>query len=179
MKSAKTKQLARALVESGKEHDCFEQLIADLKDVDRKINNNPDLARYLTDKQVEFENKKKALQQIFQDFISAKTFNFIFLLIKSQKLKALNEIIISAEKINKEFSGVTEVVIESAGAINSEQEKQIEKIIKEKLARDVLVKQIINKDLIAGICLRIGDMVIDCSLYGKMMRLKQRIENIE
>lgn len=179
MKSAKTKQLARALVESGKEHDCFEQLIADLKDVDRKINNNPDLARYLTDKQVEFENKKKALRHIFQDFISAKTFNFVFLLIKAQKLKALNEIIVSAEKMNKESSGVVEVVIESACAIKPEQEKQIEKIIGEKLNQEVLVKQLINKDLIAGICLRIGDMVIDSSLHGKMMRLKRRIDQIE
>lgn len=179
MKSAKIKQLVSALVETGKEHDCFEQLIIDLNDVCKKINASPDIVRYLTDKQVDFENKKNALKHLFQDFISAKTFNFVLLLIKSQKLKSLAEIIALAEKINKEKSGVTEVVIESAGAITPEQEKQIEKIIKEKLKQEILIKQVINKNLLAGICLRIGDTVIDSSLYGKMMRLKQRIEQFE
>jgi len=179
MKSAKIRQLARALVESGNDHGCFSQLIEDLKSVSEKVTASPDANRYLSDKQVDFEKKQTALKHIFQDFISAKTYNFLWLLIKSQKFSSLNEIVGLAEKLNKEVSGVVEVIIESARPIKPEQEKQITKIINEKLKQDVLIKQVLNEKLLAGICLRVGDTVIDASLYGKMMRLKQRIEAIE
>ena len=179
MKSAKIKQLASALMETGREHECFDQLLSDLNDVSEKIKASPDAARFLTDKQVEFAKKQQALKHIFQDFISDKTYNFLFLLIKSQKLNALDEIITLAGKLHKEISGITEVIIESARPIKPEHEKQIIQIINEKLKREILVKQVIKEELLAGICLRVGDTVIDASLYGKMMRLKQRIENIE
>ena len=179
MKSAKIRQLARALMEAGREYDCFSQLADDLKSVIDKINASPDVSRYLSDKQVGFEKKQTALKHIFQDFISAKTYNFLFLLIKARKFNSLEEIVDLAEKINKEVSGVTEVIIESARPINPEHEKQIVEIIKDKLKQDILVKQVTDEKLLAGICLRIGDTVIDASLYGKMMRLKQRIETIE
>ena len=179
MKSAKTRQLARALVEVGRDNDCFSQLVEDLKSVHEKLGGSPDANRYLSDKQVGFEKKQDALKHIFQDFVSAKTYNFLFLLIKSQKFKSLDEIVDLAEKLNKEVSGVVEVIIESARPIKPEQEEQIRQIVNEKLKQDILNKPVINEKLLAGICLRAGDTVIDASLYGKMMRLKQRIEAIE
>ncbi len=179
MKIAKTKHFAKSLVEIGQEQNCFSALIDDLKSVNAKFDENLDLVKYLVNKQVVFAKKKEALKHVFQDFISEKTYNFIFLLIKSDKLKFLGQIIAQAEKMSLHDGKIIEVVIESASPLNAEQEKEICKIIEKKKGVAVVSRNKIDPKLLGGMKLIIGDTVIEGSLYGKIMRLKQKIEDLE
>lgn len=178
MKTLKAKHYAKALVDLGDESSCLTELVKDLRGVDEKINANLDFKKYLINRHIEFGKKKKALNVVFQDFIGQKTYNFIYLLIKDGKLDYLSSILAVASKISLQKKDLSEVLVESVIPLTPDQEKKIEKKAKAMVGGKLILKNIINKDIIAGVRIFIGDMEIDGSLRGKILRLKNKIEEL-
>lgn len=153
-------------------------MLADLQDASKKFNETLELKRFLNDNQVPMAKKKEALETVFRDFIGKKTYNFLFLLIKAKKLNYLDTIIVKAQKLNLEIAGVNELLVESAIPLSAAQEKELKTAIEKKYEKTLLIKNIVNPQLIGGLRLYLGDITIDSSILGKIERLKQKIEAI-
>lgn len=175
MKAAQTKHYAKALASFTADAAVFEQLIADLKSVQEQLEASADLMQYLSDPHISLLKKKEALKMVFQDFISERTYNVLYLLIKNKKLLSLPEVVVQARKERLYNDNVAEVVIESVIPVTAKQEQEITKIIADKVQKNVVVRNTINKDLIGGLRLTIDDVVLDGSLLGRINRLKQKI----
>lgn len=177
--SSTIKHYAKALVELGIENQCYDALVSDLIDVDEKINGNLEFKKYLTDKHVTFAEKRKVLHDIFQDFIAEKTYNFLFLLIKDGRLLELSSILKEAAKTNLKRQELFEVIVESVVPLSAEQEKKIEIKMAQTLNQKLIIKNIINPEIIGGLKIYLGDTEIDGSIRGKILRLKKKIEDYE
>ena len=179
MKIANSKHYAKSLVAVGKECGCFNELYDDLKDVSGKLDANLDFKKVLLNKQVSFARKQEIVKQIFQDFIGERTYNFIFLLLKHEKLALLNEILILARRMNLSETDAVEVVVETAVPLSVDQEKAIAQILKQGIGVNAILRNVINEKLIGGLKLKIHDTIIDSSVFGKIFRLKEKIEKFE
>ncbi len=178
MKKINIKQLAQALIQIGQEENIFEQLLDNLKNVQEKINLEPDYKHYLNDPHVSLKEKRKALEVIFGDFISHRTYNFILILLKYKALGYLDEVIDYAGKHYYHVQNIVEIIAESVVPLKPEQEKQLLEIFGEKLGKQVIVKNLINHDVLGGLRLHVGDQIIDASLRGRLQALKDKIANI-
>ena len=178
MATRNLKHYSKALVDLGNQYGIFDELLADLADVSEKIDANPDLRKYLLDPQIKLDKKKKALQAIFQDFISEKTYNFLFILIKDKKIGYLDQIVEKTKKRKKEEEKILEAVIESVVPLDIAQEKDVKQALADKSDKQILIKNLINPDLIAGLRITLGDIVIDSSVQGKIGRLKNIIAQL-
>ena len=179
MKIAKIKHYAKSLIELGLEHNCYDEIIEELKSVEEKLAENLDFKKYLMNKQVTFAEKKKSLVHIFQDFLSKRTYNFLYLLIKNNKLIYLSQILQQTKKVNLKNNQVEEIVVESVVPLTTEMEKAINQIVEKKIGSSVVLRNVINESLLGGLKIIIGDRVIDGSVYGKINRLEKKIENFE
>jgi len=173
------KHYAKALVEMGLENQCYEALIADLVDVDNKINENLEFKKYLTDKHVSFEKKQQAVKTTFQDFVGGKTYNFLFILIKDGKLLNLSSILKEAEKTHLKTQDLFEAIVESVIPLTANQTKKIQEKLSRLVSQKLIIKNIINPDLIGGLKIFLGDTEVDASIRGKILRLKKKIEDYE
>lgn len=173
------KHYAIALVEMGIENQCYEALVADLVDVDAKINENLEFKKYLTDKHVAFAKKRESLKHSFQDFISDKTYNFLYLLIKDGKLLALSSILAVATKTHLKSQDLFEIIVESVIPLTAAQEKKIQEKLSQTIKQKLITKNIINPEIIGGLKIFLGDTEIDGSIRGKILRLKKKIEDYE
>jgi F-type H+-transporting ATPase subunit delta len=178
MKNAKIKHYAKALVETGKENSCFAELIADIEHVSEKFNETLEYKSYFGDKHLSMSQKKAALKKVFGDFISLKTYNFILLLIKEKKLDYLDTILESAKKVNMEDDGVLQVHVESAIAISPAQGKKLESMLSERYGQPVVMKNIVNSEVLGGIKLKVEDTEIDSTISGKISRLRKMIQEL-
>ena len=179
MKTAGIKHYTKALIAVGKQQGVFDQLILDLTDVSVKLNENLDFKQYLNNSHVKIESKVKALDTVFQDFISARTKNFVLLLVKNKKLNYLDQIIALAQKGHLQDEDISEVVVESIIPLTATQEKKLEQVLVKKLGRKVLLRNLINDTMLGGLILKVGDKVIDASIRGKIQNLKKKINTIE
>jgi F-type H+-transporting ATPase subunit delta len=173
------KHYAKALVELGLENQCYEALVADLVDVDNKINENLEFKKYLTDKHVTFAQKKEALKNTFQDFVGDKSYNFLYLLIKDSRLLDLSSILKESEKTHLKTRDLFEAVVESVIPLTAPQTKQLHEKLSKAVSQKIIIKNIINPELIGGLKIYLGDTEIDASIKGKILRLKKKIEDYE
>jgi len=173
-----TKKYSQALVEICRDNNCWDEMLADLQDVSSKLNETLELKRFLNDNQVELSQKQAALKTVFRDFIGQKTYNFLFLLIKAKKLSFLDTIILQAQKLNLEIAGLNELIVESAIPLTAIQEKELKLALEHKYEKTLFIKNIVNRELIGGVRIFLGDITIDSSILGKIERLKRKIEFI-
>ncbi len=179
MRVAKIKHFVKSLVEVGLENDCFDNLLVDLKEVEEKISTNIELQRYLNDSQVGLRNKQKALTAVFEDFISKHSYNFIFLLLKNNRLNWLSQIIEDSAKFNLHKRELTEIICESVVPLPAKKQLELQELFMEKLKGKVVFRNVLNEKILGGLRIRIGDSVVDSSLAGKIMRLKEKIEKLK
>lgn len=158
------------------EEKDFSELSGDLTKAQSVIFNVPEFVLILNSNRVEFERKKAALQAVLKNSISKQAHNFLLILIRDGHLNELALILDLAHKFDLEKSGSVEATAESAVALDSAQIKKLNDIIAKKIEKKIILNNIINKNLIGGLRVKVGDTVIDASLLGKIERLRSQME---
>ena len=102
--------------------------------------------------------------------VKKMTQGFLEILAKNNDLGEIDEIIREFEMYEKKQKGITGVELVSAKPIAAAVKKQISELIKDGKPE---IQESVNSDLLGGITLIIGDMMIDASLRRKLGELKK------
>ncbi|HEC15003.1 MAG TPA: F0F1 ATP synthase subunit delta [Sedimenticola sp.] len=97
--------------------------------------------------------------------------NLVRLLVHNHRLGVLPEIAALYEELKNESQGSLDVKVISAYKVSKAQENQLAKALKKRLDRDIRVTSEIDRDLIGGVVIRAGDLVIDGSVRGNLQKL--------
>jgi F-type H+-transporting ATPase subunit delta len=114
----------------------------------------------------------KALYDLFvalckQDFpIEAR--NFVRVLIANDRLGLLPEICAQFGELKNEREGVVEAEIRSAFPLDNAQINALVADVSRRFKRRVQPRVVLDKDLIGGVHIKVGDEVIDGSVRGKL-----------
>ena len=87
----------------------------------------------------------------------------------------LPEIAAVYERLKAESLRVLNVHVRSAYALQPEQQQRIVEVLKTKLGRDITLTTEQDPELIGGIHIRAGDLVIDGSVRGKLQQLANEL----
>ncbi|MFT5709486.1 MAG: F-type H+-transporting ATPase subunit delta [Halioglobus sp.] len=119
----------------------------------------------------------QTLNDVCGEAISPKVQNFVVILASNKRLSLLPEIYTQFEqhKANQEKSVDVEVV--SAFEVDDETKSKLAEALGKKLEREVRVSTSIDEDLIGGVLIRAGDLVIDGSVRGRLNKLSEAINS--
>lgn len=117
------------------------------------------------------------LNDVCGEAIGPKIQNFLVILASNKRLSLLPEIQTQFEqqKANQEKSVDVEVV--SAFEVTVETENKLAEALGKKLEREVRVSSSIDEDLLGGVLIRAGDLVIDGSVRGRLNKLSEAINS--
>jgi F-type H+-transporting ATPase subunit delta len=117
----------------------------------------------------------KALYQITKDLpeknLPEVIKQFFLVLQKNNKLKKIEYILEEFIKYSKKQSGIKTVEIESAQEIDESMIHKIKKIF----GADSEISQIVNRDILGGIKIKVDDTVYDASIKTQLHKLKQSL----
>lgn len=120
------------------------------------------------------EQKKDFALEVAQKLkLSAPMTNFLQIVVENGRLSELNLILNEFKHIFYQKGNIKEVIVESAVALSDAQNKKLIDALKQALQQDVVVKCIINPDVLGGLVVRSESLRIDDSLAGKLNRLEQ------
>lgn len=90
----------------------------------------------------------------------------------------VDELISGIERLNPDRieSGINEAEVVSAYSLNSLKLQKLENILSKKAGYRIHLKQKIDKKIIAGIILKIGNLIIDGSILNKLKEAKEELE---
>jgi F-type H+-transporting ATPase subunit delta len=124
---------------------------------------------------VEQEDLVSLLLEIAGERVNEEGGNLIKVLVEYGRLNVLPEINTLFEALKADKERISKVHVTSAFALDAAQEKLIAEALKAKLGRNVTITSEKDADLIGGIHIRAGDMVIDGSVRGQLQQLANEL----
>jgi len=109
--------------------------------------------------------------QISKKYIFPEGERFLRYLSDKRRLNALPEISRLFDRYRQQFERVANVEIVTAEPLSNEYQQQFIEALKKRLGRTVVLRSVLDPSLIGGAIVRIGDMVIDGSVRGRLAKL--------
>ncbi len=166
---------AAAMIELAQKQDMLDTVNSDLYLVKDVINSSPELQEFIDHPILSGEEKKDSLEKIFSGAVSEYSLNLIRLLADKNRLFILQFIPdyynkLLCEKRNIDTAEVITAIEIDETVINRVKEK-LEKLFRKKI--EIAPK--IDREIIAGMIVKIGDKVIDGSVKSKLENMKKQL----
>ena len=108
--------------------------------------------------------------------LTAEAENFLRVLAQNGRLELLPEIRVQFEALKNEREGVLEAEVHSAFELSDAQLADLVQRLEKKTGRKVRARLQVNKDLIAGVRIALGDQVIDGSARAQLGALETALK---
>lgn len=164
---------AEALIDITETNCSTDAVLNDFNALISILDDSPVLSDYLGNPQIQKGEKKKLLTEVLQDSIDENLLRLLFLLVDKARTTHIKGILFEYNRFANEKKNVLNLKISSAVQLD---ELQVEKI-KEKYAKAYKSDRVstileIDKSLIGGIKVQIGDRVEDYSIKSRLDSLK-------
>lgn len=176
VKNVKTaKRYASALYESANGLNNVPGVYNDIIFVEETIRTNKCLSDFLANPAISVADKKDVIKKLFTKHISQTTFDFLNLLADNSRISIISEIVNEYSKLYNAEKNIVVARIITAVEMNAEQKIILLNKLGAKLKKQIEPEYVINKDIIGGITVEIGDKTIDCSIKAKFTNMKQQL----
>ena len=179
--SRKTKKYSDSLISVSDKLDHDIRLVTkNLLLFNNHIKELSDLRYLIMSKRISVNSKLTAIKNIFSSTLEEIELEFISLLVSNGDISFLGNII---EKLNFTIemnSNVKNIHITSANDFKEDEKNEIVELIKNKFSIDNSSKATfdVDKNIIGGITIRIGNKIIDGSIVTKLKKIKQSLLSI-
>jgi F-type H+-transporting ATPase subunit delta len=152
------------LAESGGQFAPWTELLARLAQAVA----HPEVRACIGNPNVSAAKLTDVLVSVMGEGVSAEAKNFVHLVVANRRLEAVGEICELYEEMVNEREGVVDAEIASAFPLDDGQLKELVGNLERRFKRKVEPRVTVDKSLIGGVTVKVGDEVIDGSVRGKL-----------
>ena len=173
-----SKTYGEALFNLALEDGTLTTIIEEVNIVKEAIAENPDLLKLLSHPKINKEEKISVIENIFKGRVSDSLVGFLVIVVQKDRYDDLDGIFEYFVAKVREYKNIGVASITSAVELAEEQKKQIE----QRLLQTTKYSQFeltfhVDKSLIGGLVIRIGDRVVDSSVKTKLQMLAKDLRN--
>lgn len=169
------RRYALALYQVAERDNKVEDYIKELKEVVDLIKNNAELLRVVEHPEITTSKKKEIFKAIFKDQINENLLSFLLILIDKERIPYLEEKLKEMEKIHLEKQNILEAIVKTVIPLNEDEKNSLIKKLETKYEKTILLKEEIDKSLIGGVYIRVGNDVIDGTIRAKFDDIKKKV----
>jgi F-type H+-transporting ATPase subunit delta len=173
-KAASAKRYAKALIEAAKEHNAVSEIKTSYAELVEILKEHSDIQMLLNHPQVNPEDKKAMLTSLLKE-ANPLFLNFIQLIVDKGREALLTEIYQKYLTLVNELEGIAEATVRSAVPLDPQVLDGISQAFSRQLGKKVRATNIVDKSIIGGIEVRIGDRLYDGSIKGKLDRFSKQL----
>lgn len=170
------RRYAFALYKTCNEAGNVDLVLEQLKEIVDEIEVNEGLRKIIKNPQIKNYNKKRIFKEMFEGDIEEELLNFLLLLIDKGRILYLKEKYIQFKYIVLKRNNTVIVKVKTVIPLDEEQRKQLIDVLQKKYNHIVILKEDIDKSLIGGILITVGNEVLDGSIKGRLEEIRERIE---
>jgi ATP synthase F1 delta subunit len=165
---------ARALFEVAKEHDLLDQVRDDLGAFVDALNESRDLMVFFFSPYFSTQEKKDGLKRAVSGAEPVFT-NFLEALIERHRMPALFRIRARYEALWEDERDLLPVEVTSAVELDKATISSIGERIGEQTKRTVELSSKVDPDILGGIVLRVGNVILDASIRNRLEQLRKQV----
>lgn len=153
----------------------FETISKNLNLIKEILEQSKDLKAVLVNPVVSVDDKKEILNKVFSGEIDVLVINFLKLLTDKNKFSIFDDVLEAYNKLIDSIDNIKRISVTSAVTMPDDAKNRLKQKLEEKLKANVVLDLNINKDIIAGLVIKIDDNIIDMSLKHKLEDLSKSI----
>jgi F-type H+-transporting ATPase subunit delta len=164
---------AKSLLQLAVEKGQLEKVYADMLFVQDVCEKHKDFVSFLNSPIIKTDKKLSVLKEIFKGHLSEMSLGFFTILAGKRRESYTGEIAKAFIAQYKEHKNILTAVITSAVGIDSTVKAKVLELVKQTTKGEVELVEKVDKDLIGGFVLRIGDKQVDASVSRKLNDLRK------
>lgn len=138
---------------------------------------DPDMAALIDDPNVPREKLSSVLEEILGEALDDAGRNFLRVLIANDRLALLPHIAELYEEARRAYEGELRALLVSAFPLTEVQEAELVAALEKRFGRRVQASTRVDPDLIGGVRIEVGDVVIDGSVAGQLEKMAAALKS--
>ncbi|HEX7065637.1 MAG TPA: F0F1 ATP synthase subunit delta [Bacillales bacterium] len=176
MSEAVTKRYARALFEVAEEHGKIDQVEEDLNAVVQAFKDEKAEKVFLNPR-LDAEAKKK-LVETFAGTVTSEVANFLKVLVDQHRENELADMAKEYSAAANEARGIVKATVTTAVPLSDEEKKRLAEQFGKAIDKKIQLEEKVDREIIGGVLIRIGNRVYDGTVAGKLSRFKQNLTTV-
>jgi F-type H+-transporting ATPase subunit delta len=165
---------ARALFEVAKEHGLLDQVRDDLNEFAQALHDNRELAVFFFSPYFSTEEKKDGLKRVVTG-AEPVFMNFLEALIERHRMPAVFRIRDDYQEMWEDERHLLAVEVTSAIELDKATVASIGDRIGEQTKRTVELSSKVDPNILGGIVLRVGNVILDASIRNRLEQLRKQV----
>jgi F-type H+-transporting ATPase subunit delta len=175
----KSNYYAQAVFNVARAENMVDQVEDELRLLKDEITNNLEFKKNLTDPSIENYEKIKIMLEILGDGGSKAIKSFAAMMIILDAIDSFEQTYKDFIELANQLKRQVSIEVISVIALDKEILNEIKESVDKKTGLDVRIKNVLDKDIIGGIVIKIGDKVIDLSIKDKLEDLKNKLKALD
>ena len=169
------RRYALALYEVAEEKGKVQEYLQDLREICDLIQNNHDFYEVIKHPQISTKKKKQTFINIFKGKIDEELLSFLLILIEKDRILFLKEKLAQMEIIDLERKNTVKGLVKTAVPLLKEEFDQLKAKFEKKYNKTILLEAVVDKSVLGGVYVRIGNEVIDGTIISKINEMKELV----
>jgi F-type H+-transporting ATPase subunit delta len=165
---------ARALFEAAREDDVLDRVHDELGEFADALDEDRNLQVFLFSPYFSSEEKKDGVRRIVSD-ADERTLNFLELLAERHRMPVVFRIRRAFDSMWADERKLLPVIVTSAVELDEELVKSIGERIEEQTGREVELSSKVDPDVLGGLQVRVGNMVLDATVRNRLEQLRKQV----
>jgi F-type H+-transporting ATPase subunit delta len=165
---------ARALFEVAKEHDVLDRVHEELGEFSEALSEDRTLQVFLFSPYFSSQEKREGVRKIVSD-ADERVVNFLELLAERHRMPALFRIKREFDALWAEENKLLPVTVTSAIELDEGLVEEIGERIQEQTGRKVELSSNVDPEVLGGLMVRVGNMVLDGTVRNRLERLRKQV----
>ncbi|KYH29380.1 F0F1 ATP synthase subunit delta [Clostridium colicanis] len=169
------RRYALALYEIAEKNGKVDEYIRELKEILNLIKTSDELLSVVKHPEITTSQKKRVFKSIFKGKVDDYILGFLLILIEKDRILYLEEKINEMEKIHLERQNILVANVKSVIPLNEDEKSTLIEKLKKMYGKNIILKEKIDKSIIGGLYIRVGDDVIDGTIKAKFEEIRRRV----
>jgi len=166
---------AESLFELAVEMQAVDKYRKDMKLVDEVLESDPSFVPFFSHVLVPNDVKWELIDKSFKGNVDPYVLNFLKLLVRKRRIKAIREIVKSFIALTNKSLGIEEGIIYSPFDLTDKQVKDVEEALSKKEHKQIILQVRKDPSLVGGIKVQVANKVYDGSIKNRVSRLKAEL----
>lgn len=157
------KRYAEAIYEISEERKEIKEIYELLNSVMELYKKDKDFKNFITSPLINFEEKTLSLREIFKEF-KEENLEILFYILNKNRIEAVREIVAEFLKIHYRKNRILDVKAVFTRELTEEQREKLITKLSRKTGKEINLEVVVDKNILGGGILKIGDKIIDGSI---------------
>jgi len=169
---------AEALFQIGEEENLVDLIYSELKAVVDIFDENQEFFNIIKSPVISKKEKIELIDNVFSKGLNSNSINFLKLLIEKNRISFIADIAMSYKERLNEKNNVIEGTVITAIPMNQDEIQELAKELSKKYNKNVTLENIVDKSILGGVLVRLGNEEIDGTVKTRLSKVKEQLSQV-